>query len=182
MTPNQEDMVSFLYQHILSIRNENATWNGTNVHNAVNRYPAITENGINTWRKIHYYRKCHRISLRAGAILDGENVTWHDVHYEHLEPISYTKSQLFALINAENFIVDDVINIMANCEVIIISLQEKNILDGRSNIMYLLGEGEELGLNMRDNCSAAARLNGLMHLNAGFGFDIRYVNHNLFNV
>jgi hypothetical protein len=182
MTPKQKNIVKFLYHLVRKIRCRKIEWDDDYVHLSITHYPAFTANNINTWQKIDYYRKCHRISQRAGAVLNNPKAIPENVHYEHIEPVQITKNRLQELIGKRCISRKDIEKIMSDCEVIIISNEERNILDGNINTEYPL-DGELVhGLGMQANHNVQERLNALMQLELGFGFDVRYINNNLFNV
>lgn len=132
------------------------------INQAIRQYPEITSGKKRTWKNVDRYLKYLKISERASNIIDrnsGVKELWKLLHYEHIEPVSLTIKKLIDLGEKPSF--NDVKKIMNNCEVIILSKEEANIIDGSIDKMYLL-EGELIrGKGMRATGTKSERLNAV---------------------
>ncbi len=127
------------------------------------QFPGISKDGKNTWKKIDLYLKHHKITIRAVKALEefkGDNKElWNEVHYEHIFPNSLLMKELVALGFKPNL--EDIKNIMKMSEVIILSKEEANLLDGSINKLYPL-EGKMLnGKGMRSKGYPNERLKAI---------------------
>ncbi|MDO6803024.1 hypothetical protein Q4595_11245 [Wenyingzhuangia sp. 1_MG-2023] len=145
------------------------------LNQSIRQYPEITSENKRTWKNIDRYLKHLKISERAAKIIDSnkENKNlWKLLHYEHIEPVSLTIKKLIELDN--NPLIEDVENVMKCCEVIILSKEEANIIDGSIDRVYPLEGKLVKGKGMRSFGNKDERMNSL-----GIKIDKRYINNKL---
>ena len=81
------------------------------------------------------------------------------MHYEHIVPVSSTILDLLKL--GENPSRDAVSDVLSETEVIILSKEESNILDGNVEKMYPLEESMVHGKGMKSSGTKAERLSSI---------------------
>ena len=138
------------------------------------QYPGISSNGKNTWQKVDLYQKHHKITERASKIIENykgnPQFLWKELHYEHIYPISLLKKRLISLgLNPE---IKDIQSIMIQSEVIILSKEEANLLDGSPLNEYPIDGRFEYGKGFRSTGLPNERLKAI---NAKF--DNKYLNN-----
>lgn len=181
LTQLQNQIIDFLYYLITGIRSGAVRWNDDYVKMAIRHYPTFNKAGVETWKNVDLYKLHHKISVRAGKILDNPSAVWNDVYYEHIEPVSYTKDVLKKTINNNlypNITRNDIVNTMSGCEVIIISPEEQQILDGSHNKQYPLDDNLYYGFGLRNSGSGQDRWDALANA-TGAAFDPRYIYNTL---
>jgi len=123
------------------------------------------------WQNTEMYKKYHKMTKRAGAILDSSS-NWKDVHYEHIIPVQSTYEQLISIEPT----ISEIERVMSECEVIILSAEEATLLDGSPKKEYLL-EGKMIaGKGLRSKGGKEERLKVI-----GASLDDRYINNSLDN-
>lgn len=127
------------------------------------QYPGISTEGVNTWQKVELYLKHHKITQRAAKVIEnfkGENnKLWKELHYEHIFPISLLIKELVNLGFKPKF--EDVKLIMQLSEVIILSKEEANLLDGSMSKQYPLDGKMVYGKGMRSKGFPEERLKAI---------------------
>lgn len=129
---------------------------------AIRQFPENNSENKKTWKNVDLYLKNHRISERAAKIIDnhdGEGDLWRLLHYEHIIPVSSTINALLNL--GKNPSREAVRDVLFKSEVIILSKEESNILDGNVYNMYPLEKSMVNGKGMRSSGSKEERLNSL---------------------
>lgn len=181
MTNKQKNIISFLHFLLNEIKNKKVNWDEDFVRLAVRHYPEFTNDGKHTWRKIDSYLKNHKVSKRAADILNNNSNNIKDVHYEHIIPVKCTIEKLKKLLCLKSDIPkSDIEEIMSECEVMIISKEEKSILDGSLKKSYNIDNNDCKGLGLKTNCNASERIKKLKkHIE--FEFNEKYMNNSLFN-
>lgn len=139
----------------------------------VKHYPEVDSQFRKAWRNINLYKENHRISERAAKLIDNDE-DWKKLHYEHIQPVSYTINQLIQL---QNPTLENIKKIMDETEVIILSKEEAKILDGSQNAFYPLDENKNKGLGMKYKVSKENRLEALESI--GFKFHKDYIQNKL---
>lgn len=124
-------------------------------------YPEVTNDGVKTWKKLKYYKTHHRISERAAKKIESHTESDKDLvdkilHYEHIVPVSVTLVKLLNL--GPNPTKDQIVNVMNECEVVILTKEEAEILDGSASKTYSLDGKLQAGKSMKQTGSGAERL------------------------
>ena len=142
----------------------------------IRQYAEINNSYQKTWKKIELCKQYHQFTIRAASVLAGmpnasDIEVWQILHYEHIVPIKVIKQQLLNLF-PKNFNMKNVVNIMRQNEVVILTKEEANVLDGSTEKEYPL-EGETVpGKGMKSTGTKEQRLNAI-----GAQIDNRYLNN-----
>lgn len=132
------------------------------INTIVRHYPEITEDGKTTWTDIEMYKKCFKISERAMKKIEESKAPkkeiWKEVHFEHIFPIALTINCLLMLENPTFFEVE---KIMELSEIIILSKEEAEVLDGSPSKMYILENKLLAGKGMRSSGYPEERLKAI---------------------
>jgi hypothetical protein len=142
----------------------------------IRQYSGISSTGKNTWKKVDLYKKHHKITERAARIIDTyqgkPNELWKKLHYEHIYPISQVVDALVRL--EQNPDIDKIKEIMEKNEVIILSKEEANVLDGSPKKLYELDGKQVEGKGLRVKGTPEERLKAI-----DATIDKRYSNNSL---
>lgn len=145
------------------------------ISQSIRQFPEITSDHKRTWKNVSRYLKHLKISKRASKIID-KNISnkelWKLLHYEHIEPISVTLKRLIEL--GINPSLNQVTEIMKDCEVIILSKEEAKVLDGSKDKLYDLEGKKVYGVGLRSRGTKEERMNSI-----GIEIDPRYVENKL---
>jgi hypothetical protein len=129
---------------------------------AIRQFPENNSENKKTYKKVELYKRHHKISERAAKIIDnydGEGELYKLLHYEHIVPVSSTILDLLKL--GENPSREAVSDVLSETEVIILSKEESNILDGNVEKMYPLEESMVHGKGMKSSGTKAERLSSI---------------------
>ncbi|HNY52958.1 MAG: hypothetical protein GT597_00990 [Bacteroidales bacterium] len=146
----------------------------------IRQYAEINNNYQKTWKNIELCRQHHQFTSRAASVLDldeYQNPTdekiWQVLHYEHIVPIKVIINELLGLypckLNYKN-----VVKIMRQNEVVILTKKEASVLDGSVSQLYCL-DGELVpGKGMRSTGNKKKRLEAI-----SAQIDERYLNNSI---
>jgi len=124
------------------------------------------------------YKKYHKIGIRAAKILDEYKGNEKNIpnnkrlHAEHMPPVSVIRKQLTGLGFAPSL--EDVKKVLADYEVILITKEEANVLDGSPTKKYLIDGKPYSGLDVKSKGTKEERINALK-----LAYDSRYANNSL---
>lgn len=178
MTKTQKEIISLIHFMLNSkYFRDNYSSPGLKdiLNQAVRQYPEITSDNKRTWKNVDRYTKHLKISERAASIIDlnkGNKDLWKLLHYEHIEPVSVTINKLVRL--GKNPSLGLVEKVMRNCEVIILSKEESNVIDGSTDKKYPLDGRLVYGKGLRAAGDKNKRLKSL-----NIEIDLRYINNKL---
>lgn len=137
-------------------------------------YPEFTFDGKKAYRSVARYKKHHRITTRAAKIIDNGG-SYKEVHTEHIYPNEQVFQELLALCKAkENVTREDIINILSKSEMIIISQEEKSVLDGKPKDEFSLDGKSVYGAGLKFTGTREERLKAIQAT-----FDPRYEKNSL---
>jgi hypothetical protein len=126
----------------------------------IRQYPEINIKGEKTWTKIPLYKTYHRFTERAANLLEeGNYKSWKDFKYEHITPVKVILEDLVAL--GENPSLDAVVNVLSQSEVIILTKEEAEALDGSAYQQYPLDGEMVFGAGMRSSGRTEERLTAI---------------------
>ena len=132
------------------------------ISQAIRQYPEITTDKKRTWKNVEMYLAHLKISERAEKVITEnphEEELWKLLHYEHIEPVSVTLNRLIELGGSPSL--NDVREVMFDCEVFILSKEEANVLDGSKTSRYELDGELVLGKGMRASGTKEERLSAV---------------------
>lgn len=121
-------------------------------------YPEYTIDNDKAYKNIEKYKQYHRITVRASQAIDNNE----DVHLEH----SYPNEQIFQDLlilskNKEEIKKEDLVQLLSNSEVIILSKEEKQVLDGSPSKQYMLDGKLVFGCGMLKKGTLEERLKAI---------------------
>jgi hypothetical protein len=92
----------------------------------IRQYAEILPNEKTCWRNVTLYKKHHQITERAEKKME-QSDDWKEVHFEHIVPVGVIYNKL---INLKNPTIENIKEVMSECEVVILSKEESTVLDG----------------------------------------------------
>jgi len=124
-------------------------------------YSEYTIDNDKAYQNIEKYKQYHRITVRASRAIDN-NGTKKDVHPEH----SYPNEQIFQDLlilskNKEEIKKEDLVQLLSNSEMIILSKEEQQVLDGSTSKQYMLDGKLVFGCGMKKKGTLDERLKAI---------------------
>jgi hypothetical protein len=132
----------------------------------IRHYAEITPGYLTTWKKLDAYKRYFQVSERAALVLNNPNATIESLHFEHIVPVGVIHKKMIILKKSHEaygseITQDEVLGVLSDAEIIILTKEEATVLDGSLNKRYSLDGESVSGCGLRASGSKHERLNAI---------------------